>query len=376
MNPVQKHLSTYSNEKTRRGRKYHLNDFFNFINKDPETYFSNGTTDEQYLNDFKQYYHYCRNKFMYNSIRVKLSTIRVFLRDNGIDISDSTIKELKGRSRPSFDVTRDYVPTKKEMRQILSFADTKERALFLTAISSGMRIGEIIKLLPADINWENNPVKISIRGTISKNGYARITFISNEARDVLKAWLKIRDSYLETAVKRCDGNGIADKDPNDKRVFPVSYQVPYFWWRRLIKCAGFDEKDSVSGRYKVHIHCLRKFLRTNLPVGGMSVDAVETILGHNGYLTKEYRRIDENELAKQYIKAMFKVTISDTSDEITDDEKNIEEQVKQRLEERVSEIERNLTMKLMKEFRKLTEQQKKDFQPEVTPEELVRKVTE
>ena len=117
MNPVQKHLSTYSNEKTRRLHKYSLDDFFNFINKDPETYFSNGTTDEQYLNDFKQYYHYCRNKFMYNSIRVKISTVRVFLRDNGIDISDSAVKELKGRSRPSFDVTHDYVPIKKEMRQ-------------------------------------------------------------------------------------------------------------------------------------------------------------------------------------------------------------------------------------------------------------------
>jgi integrase len=272
------------------------------------------------------------------------------LRDNGIDISDSAVKELKGRSRPSFDVTHDYVPIKKEMRQILSFADTKERALFLTSISSGMRIGEIIELLPTDINWETNPVKISIRGAIAKNGHARITFISNEARDALKAWLEIRDSYLKTAVKRCDGNGIAKKDANDKRVFPVSYQVPYFWWRRLIKCAGFDEKDSVSGRYKVHIHCLRKFLRTNLPVGGMSVDAVETILGHTGYLTREYRRIDENELAKQYVKAMFKVTISDTSDEITDEEKHIEEQVKQRLEDRISEIERNLENRIIRKL--------------------------
>ncbi len=170
MNPIQRHLSTYSNEKTRRLHKYHLNNFFNFIGKNPKTYFCNGTTDEQYLNDFKQYYHYCRNKFMYNGIRVKISTIRVFLRDNGITISDSIINELKGRSRPTFDVTRDYVPIKKEMRQILSFAGTKERALFLTAVSSGMRIGEIINLLPADINWENNPEKIA---QYRKNYYQR-----------------------------------------------------------------------------------------------------------------------------------------------------------------------------------------------------------
>ena len=374
MNPVQRHLSTYSNEKTQRLHKYHLNDFFNVINKNSDTYFNNGTNDS-FINDFKQYYHYLRKNYMYNSIRVKISAIRVFFKDNGVNITDSTINELKGRSRPTYDVTRDYVPSKKELRQILSFGDTKERALFLTAVSSGMRIGEIIKLLPEDIDFNSKPTKITIRGCVAKNGHPRVTFISDEATESLLSWLKIRDSYLKTAVKRCNGNGIANKDSNDNRFFPVSYQVPYFWWRRLITSAGFDEKDSVSGRYKTHIHCLRKFFRTNLPAGGMSVDVVEQLLGHNGYLTKEYRRISEEELAKQYINSMVKVSISDTSDEIKPhSEDDIENEIQKRVEKRLSELEHKLTNKLLNTFEQLSVQQKESFLSNVTatPEEMVK----
>lgn len=375
MNPIEQHLSTYSNLKTRRLHGYHLKTFFNFIGKNPDTYFNDKTSIEQYLNDFKSFYHYLRNKnYMYHSIRVKISTIRVFFKDNGINISDSIINELKGRSRPTFDVTRDYVPTKKEMRKILSFADVKQRALFLTAISSGMRIGEIIQLLPEDIDWSQNPVKITINGKISKNGNSRITFISNEAENALKAWMSIRDSYLETAVKRCNNNPgiIYNKNPNDRRIFPYSYVVPYKWWRKLIRLSGFDERDSISGHFKTHIHCLRKFFRSNLPNGGASIDVVEELMGHTGYLTNSYRRIDEGELAKQFNKAMHKVEIFNTFDEITEEENKIEAEVQKRLKLKENQLEQRLLNKLLSAFKELTPEQRKQFNLDVTPEDMVK----
>jgi len=84
-------------------------------------------------------------------------------------------------------------------------------------------------------------------------------------------------------------------------------------WIVLIKKAKCDEKDPSTNRYKVHIHCLRKFFRTNFgksesPNGR---DVSEILMGHTGYLNNAYLRFTEEDLKQEYQNAMKHVTIFD-----------------------------------------------------------------
>ena len=58
-----------------------------------------------------------------------------------------------------------------------------------------------------------------------------------------------------------------------------------------------------------------------------------------------------------------------------EEENNIEEQVQQRVEQQIAQIEKNVTERLLQEFTKLTTEQKKNFNPGVTPDELVHEAT-
>lgn len=138
------------------------------------------------------------------------------------------------------------------------------------------------------------PTKITVRGEYTKTGNKRITFMSDEATEALKTWLKQREDYIRSAVKKTNfGNGKVADDP---RIFPFVYNTACQSWIRMVKKAGYDEKDLETGRYKYHIHSLRKFFRSRLALK-VPLDIVEALMGHEGYLTGVYRRYTAEQLA-------------------------------------------------------------------------------
>nr|NIM44154.1 tyrosine-type recombinase/integrase [Nitrososphaeria archaeon]NIN53610.1 tyrosine-type recombinase/integrase [Nitrososphaeria archaeon]NIQ34131.1 tyrosine-type recombinase/integrase [Nitrososphaeria archaeon] len=89
--------------------------------------------------------------------------------------------------------------------------DVKGKALFLILLSSGMRIGECLKLKLDDVDLdreysvENEVITvptIEIQGEYTKTGNPRVTFISNETKEIINEWFKIREKYIKTATKR------------------------------------------------------------------------------------------------------------------------------------------------------------------------------
>ncbi len=75
--------------------------------------------------------------------------------------------------------------------------DVRGRALYLTLASSGMRIGETLKVKVADLEMDKEPVRIMVRGEHTKNGDSRIAFVSTEAKEALAEWLRRREHWLE-----------------------------------------------------------------------------------------------------------------------------------------------------------------------------------
>ncbi|MCJ7633655.1 site-specific integrase, partial [Candidatus Bathyarchaeota archaeon] len=245
------------------------------------------------------------------TIHLRISSVRTFLLENHIELRQIFWRSLSRRIRGSDARTEDRVPSNLELRKILTHMPIQGKALYLTVSSSGMRIGETLQLRLEDIDLNYDPAKISLRGEITKSGDPRRAFISGEAKEYILEWLKCRDSYIKTAVGR---SHIYEKSVDDDRLFPFDKSTADFIWVNALTKAQLNHKDSSTNRLTVHPHVLRKFFRTRLGAV-IPTDVVEFLMGHEGYLTKEYRRYEVEELAKFYKKGESALVVMGGSEE-------------------------------------------------------------
>lgn len=294
-------LETYSSKSTVRAYKWGLEQFFKALGfkgsleENAETYMSQ---KRNYEEDLKTYFISLKGKPP-KSVNICLTSVKMFLMENGVELPALFWRRLKGRRKGSRALMLDKVPSNAELRRILSHMDTKGKSLFLVLASSGMRIGEALKLKVEDVDLSSEPPRINIRGEYTKTGNPRIAFISIEAKESLEEWLKIRNEALNSAIGRSVRYG---KRAEDSRIWPFEPNTAYFIWRNSIKKARFDKRFQYNNnleRYKVHPHVLRKFFRTRMATV-IPVDVTEALMGHEGYLTEVYRRYTFEDLAKFY----------------------------------------------------------------------------
>lgn len=123
-----------------------------------------------------------------------MAAVRTLLLENGVELPALFWRRLRGRRKGSRVLLIDKMPSNSELRRILTHMDVKGKALFLVLASSGMRIGEALKLRLGDLELDRELAKISIRGEYTKTGNPRIAFISREAKEALEEWLKLREA--------------------------------------------------------------------------------------------------------------------------------------------------------------------------------------
>jgi len=325
MNTIDEFLEHYPNKHTSVQYRLHLNDFFKTMKVDPDKYLNNG---RDYWKDIETYWKTFINRPPKTRI-LAMTVIKMFLEENGIEFKRSEWRKLSRRAKGSKSMTKDKVPSPEELKDILQHARIQAKSLFITLATSGMRVGEALALTPKNIDLDHNPAKIEIPAEATKTGTGRTTFITNEARDCIKEWLKVRERYLITAVKRSTKS---DKNPNDNRVWPFHYQTAYEMWYRLIYDSKYNKKFESKmfrkQRYEHHIHGLRKFFRSRLPKA-IGVDMTEFLMGHEGYLTREYRNYSDEELGKEYLKGMDRLLIFETPADTSDIRESLTQKDKQ-----------------------------------------------
>lgn len=190
--------------------------------------------------------------------------------------------------------------TRERLRKILTHCDTKGKSLFLFLVSSGIRIGEALKIELSDIDFESNPAKITVRGEYTKSGDPYYSFISKEAKEALLEWLKIREDYLISSANRGRGLGI-EKSVEDERIFPFSDYVASTMWNGSLKKARLENHDKGTGRRTLHIHMLRKYFISKLQIV-VPKPIVECLVGHENGLDDAYRRYTNGEIKEWYQK--------------------------------------------------------------------------
>jgi integrase len=254
-------------------------------------YLNNGHDEYDFADDLRDF---LREKAASapKSLESYKAAIISWLAENHVYLPAEMTRRLKvgGKS-----LTRDRAPTIEELRHILNHSDLQLKAYLLALTSSGMRPGEGLGIEWSDIDLVTG--KIHIRREIAKNGEPRDTFVSTEALEVLKQWQTYHPAYAE----KIDSYTVPEEFTRDmNKVFPLSYNGLRDKYGRVLERCGLDEKDPTTGWLVLRLHVMRKFFRTRLPQGGASVDAVEQMLGHEGYCGGAYVRLTDEEIEAAY----------------------------------------------------------------------------
>jgi len=198
-----------------------------------------------------------------------------------------------------YEISTDRAPTHDEVKKIMLHSALQGKVVISMLASSGMRIGELASLRIGDIEF-GNPTKIRVKARATKTKKARIVFISNEATEYLK-------EYLGTRIGRKEENIFINSRKEGHE--PVGKDALYQAIMRKVDKAGLKEKmDFESARYAIHPHSLRKYFFTNALASGIDRGIVEGWMGHKFGLDGAYLRLGEEELAKEYLKAIDRFT--------------------------------------------------------------------
>jgi integrase/recombinase XerD len=158
----------------------------------------------------------------------------------------------------------------------------RDRALILTLLRTGMRIGELLNTKLPDLNLKENNIQIF---EAQKNRVGRVVYLSTDASSALKNWLKLRDSHKDYLFY---GN----------RNRPLGYEAARCRFIHYVDKAGLSHKDYT-------LHCLRHTYASELLNAGMPLQCLQELLGHSCIeMTRRYARLTDITRREEYYKAM------------------------------------------------------------------------
>ncbi|MDB5253976.1 MAG: recombinase, integrase/recombinase XerD [Parcubacteria group bacterium] len=217
-----------------------------------------------------------------------LIAIRAFLKymaKRGVKVLSPEVIELAKVGERHIDLI-----TKEELNRLLDAPDTttlrgaRDKAILELLFSTGLRVSELCSL-SRDLNL--NSEEFSIRG---KGEKVRVVFLSDEARDSIKAYLKKRKDMDEALFVQVDApkqlQEAKNKKNSDNRLTPRSIQ-------RIIK--HYAIKAGISK--KVTPHVVRHMFATDLLSNGADLRSVQMLLGHaNISTTQIYTHVTDKAL--------------------------------------------------------------------------------
>jgi integrase/recombinase XerD len=170
-----------------------------------------------------------------------------------------------------------------EIRQLLAvLKKPRDRALILTLLRTGMRIGELLNTKVEDINLREQFVQIV---EAEKNRLGRVVYLSADARASLSRWMKIR---------KCESEYVF----YGRLAGPLCYEAARAVFNDCLNKAGLAHKGYT-------LHSLRHTYASELLNAGMPLQCLQELLGHRSIeMTRRYARLTDNTRRQAYYKAM------------------------------------------------------------------------
>jgi site-specific recombinase XerD len=160
--------------------------------------------------------------------------------------------------------------------------EVRDRAMIVVLLRTGMRIGELLNTLVSEVNLKERKIEIY---EAEKNRVGRVVYLSDDARDALKAWLKKRE-------------------PNKAFLFYAQGRERMSYGAARMRFKKYLDKASLSNKGYT-LHSLRHTFATELLNVGMRLECLQQLLGHSSVeMTRRYARLTDKTREEEYFRAM------------------------------------------------------------------------
>lgn len=180
-------------------------------------------------------------------------------------------KPLAEVSIPKKERKLPEVLTKQEVKQLIDAADTKKSKLMLSLLySSGLRVSELVRLKPQDIQYHENMGWV--RG--GKGGKDRMFILADQLKREIQEYVALKNKpYVFSS----------DKPLTTRNV------------QKIVKLARV--KSGISK--KITPHTLRHSFATHLLEAGTDIRKIQVLLGHSALNTTQiYAHVSTDQLKK------------------------------------------------------------------------------
>jgi len=290
-------------------------EFAIFLKKDRG--YSNQTI-ESYSRDLNVYHNFVKkNKIQYNKIKKEdifkfqsslegqisprsfariLSALKTFYKFLHMEraVDDITLNEIKLYPSPKYKKSMPTFLSKEQVEKIVEKIDLnekldnrdrkKDQAIIMLFFSSGIRLNELISIKLSDIDFSNNKIKV-----FGKGKKQRIVNFDNYTKDLVIQYLEIIEKY--PLVKELYNNNLF-VDKKNKPLKERKVQTIVMNNLRQLNLASYGP------------HTLRHSFATHLLNSGVSISAIQSLLGHESLSsTQIYTHVTLGSLKKTIKKA-------------------------------------------------------------------------
>ena len=255
-----------------------------------------------------------RGEITYGTVHNYYKPIKLFLEMNEIELSWKKISRglPKGRKHAA-----DRAPKMEEIQKLIEYPDRRIKAIVFTMCSSGIRVGAWDQLKWSHVTPINQDGKVLAAKLLVYAGDEEqyFTFISPEAYTELKKWIDLREKSGEkitsdTWIMR----DLWNSENYARGLISVPKKLSALGVKRLIeralKAQGIRQKlPHGQKRHEFQAdHGFRKFFKTHAEQFMKPIN-VETLMGHSTGISDSYYRPNENELLKDYLRAIPELII-------------------------------------------------------------------
>ena len=299
--PVTNFLNSYPNKKTQENYRISITHFLHAVCspsrsgrfREPDIlalrYFKElEEGNRTCINDLRNYAVLLCKKYAPTTANLYLSLTVSWLDENRHHLTRRERFRIFALLPPAYPQEENVEIKRRTFRQVYCNLPDEASVLFLVLTASGMRLGEALRLKRSDIDWGEELTEIKIPAEITKTKTSRRTYLTEEASFALLNYLR-------------------ERRDTDERLFCISYHQAQRFMRNTSDLLGFTKV--VNGRTRrIHWHMTRKWFISRFSLAA-NKDVAEHIAGHEGYLSKSYRRYSKKQIMKEYRKAEQKLSI-------------------------------------------------------------------
>jgi len=261
----------------------------------------------------------CRN-IGTSTIKQRVVTVKNFFEYCDIDVSPRKFK-IKVRLPKTVKRNKEAI-SKEDVTEIINqCSDIRLKTYVMLLAATGMRAVEALCIRVKDIDFDNKPARISVRGENTKTKTDRTVFLTEEMANQLDSWLRYKHRTRRVCYQIKD---VANKDEN-KRII-TEYRTPSAkrtdlvfairqskkephpsslyadltnsFAKTLDRMGKGEREGSNERRRQVTLHSFRRFVKTTISDLGYA-DYSEYFIGHS---VSTYWRKKESEKAEIFKK--------------------------------------------------------------------------